>query len=436
MKNILILMFLILFSSLTEAQLKLDFKVEKYKLKNGLTVLLHQDKSVPIVSFHQWYRVGSRNEKKGQTGLAHFFEHLMFKGTAKYSGADFEKLIKLNGGSNNAFTSRDYTGYFVNLPAGKLDKVLDIESDRMINLLFKQETIDSEREVVKEERRFRVENRVSGYLQEAMFSTVYKVHPYKESILGSMKDLNAATISDLKTFYKTYYAPNNSIIVIAGYFDIPYVKSLIEKYYGSIPSQPLPDVKLPQEPNQLSPRETVLKKDVQSPSFYMAYKGTAAGTDDSFALDILSSVLGGGETSRLYQRLVYKGQIATQAYSFSYSIMDPGLFAVFVSVKNKKYLKRSRQIVREELEKIIKNGITDSELERSKNQVMKSYVGALSTVNSKAKLLALNEIYFGDYTQFFKDLERYNKVSNEDIKRVAQKYFRKEFGSYVAVIKK
>ena len=202
MKLLLLVFFL---SSPVFASQNLELKVEKYKLKNGLTVLLHQDKSTPVVSFHQWYRVGSRNESIGRTGLAHFFEHLMFKGTKKYSGKEFEKLIKLNGGSNNAFTSFDYTGYYVNLPAGKIDKILDIESDRMQNLLFDPKTIQSEREVVKEERRYRVENRVQGYLREALFSTVFKVHPYNWPVIGSMKDLNAASIDDLKKFYKVHY---------------------------------------------------------------------------------------------------------------------------------------------------------------------------------------------------------------------------------------
>ncbi len=426
----------ITFSSFISAEIKLDINVEKYKLKNGLTVLLHQDKTVPVISFHQWYRVGSRNEKRGRTGLAHFFEHLMFKGTTKYSGADFERLVKLNGGSNNAFTSFDYTGYYVNLPSGEIEKILDMESDRMLNLLFNPKTIQSEREVVKEERRFRVENSVQGYMREALFSTLYKVHSYTWPVIGSMADLNAATIDDLKQFYKVYYAPNNSVLVLAGNFDIPKVKKLIDKYYGPIPSQPLPKVNIPKEPDQLAPRVKKLKKDVQNPSFYVAYKTTAAGESDSFVLDIISSILGGGETSRLYKRLVYKGQIATQALSYSYTPKDPGIFAVFTSVKDKKYLKRNKQIVLEEINKLKKVKVTDKELERAKNQFIKSYVDSLQTVSSKANILALNEILFGDYTEFFKDLPKYEKVTKEDILRVAKKYFQKHRSVYVEVTKK
>jgi len=432
------LLFIAIFiiGSSSVASVKLDLKVEKYKLKNGLTVLLHQDLTVPVVSFHQWYRVGSRNEKKGRTGLAHFFEHLMFKGTTKYSGADFERLVKLNGGSNNAFTSFDYTGYYVNLPSGQIEKILDMESDRMQNLLFEQKTIDSEREVVKEERRYRVENSVQGYMREALFSTLYKVHPYHWPVIGYMKDLNAATIPDLKEFYKTYYSPNNSVLVLAGNFNIPNVKKLIEKYYGPVPAQKLPEVNLPKEPGQLATRTKKLKKDVQNPSFYVAYKTTAAGEADSYVLDIISSILGGGETSRLYQRLVYKGQIATQAFSYSYTPKDPGLFAVFSSVKSKKYLKRNKQIVLEELKKLKTKKVTDKELERAKNQFMKSYVDTLQTVSSKARTIALNEILFGDYTEFLRDLDKYNKVSKDDIMRVAKKYFKPESSVYVEVTKK
>lgn len=432
----LLLLVVFVFGSSALASVKLDLKVEKYKLKNGLTVLLHQDLTVPVVSFHQWYRVGSRNEKKGRTGLAHFFEHLMFKGTTKYSGADFERLVKLNGGSNNAFTSFDYTGYYVNLPSGQIEKILDMESDRMQNLLFDPKTIKSEREVVKEERRYRVENSVQGYMREALFSTLFKVHPYTWPVIGSMVDLNAATIADLKEFYKIYYAPNNSVLVLAGNFNIPNVKKLIKKYYGGIPAQKLPEVNLPQEPDQLAVRTKKLKKDVQNPSFYVAYKTAAAGTADSYVLDIMSSILGGGETSRLYQRLVYKGQIATQTFSYSYTPKDPGVFAVFASVKSKKYLKRNKQIVMEEINKLKKKKVTDKELERAKNQFMKSYVDTLQTVSSKAQTLALNEILFGDYTEFLKDLSKYNKVTKEDIIRVANKYFKKQRSVYVEVTKK
>ncbi len=436
MNKFIIVLFVLIFSAPAFSSLKLDLPVEKYKLKNGLTVLLHQDKSAPVVSFHQWYNVGSRNEKIGRTGLAHFFEHLMFKGTKKYSGKDFERLVKLNGGSNNAFTSHDYTGYYVNLPSGQIEKILDIESDRMQNLIFDPVAIQSEREVVKEERRYRVENSVQGYMREAMYASVYKVHPYNWPIIGSMADLNAASIDDLRAFYKVHYAPNNSVLVLAGDFSIPKVKKLIHKYYASIPAQKLPQHKIPQEPEQLARRVTRLKKDVQNPSFYISYKTSAAGEADSFVLDIISSILGGGETSRLYQRLVYKGQIATQTFSYSSTPKDPGQFATFVSVKNKRYLKKSQSIVYQELEKLKTKKVTDKELERVKNQIMKSYVDSLQTVSRKANILALNEILFGDYKEFLRDLEKYSRVTKDDILRVAKKYFKKERSSLIEVTKK
>ena len=216
---------------------KINFPVEKIKLKNGMTVLLHQDRSIPMISFHQWYRVGSRHEKPGRTGLAHFFEHLMFKGTKKISRDQLEVLIQANGGSNNAFTSRDYTGYYVDFPSGQLELAMQIESDRMRNLIFDMAAIQSEREVVKEERRMRVEDSVDGSIMEATYSTVFKAHPYRWPVIGYMADLNAATIEDLKEFYRAYYAPNNTVLVVAGDFELSKAKSLVNKYYGSIKSE-------------------------------------------------------------------------------------------------------------------------------------------------------------------------------------------------------
>lgn len=213
---------------------QIRFPVEKYQLSNGLTVLLHEDHSAPIISIHQWFRVGSANEHPGRTGIAHFFEHLMFKGTPKYPNRELDRQIQANGGTNNAFTTRDYTGYYENMPSGKLELILDIESDRMRNLGFDEKEIKNEREVVKEERRYRVENNVYGYLHENVFETVFRVHPYRWPVIGYMRDLNATSIDDLKEFYRVFYAPNNAVLVITGDFKSSQAKSLIEKYYAKI----------------------------------------------------------------------------------------------------------------------------------------------------------------------------------------------------------
>ena len=413
---------------------QMRFPVEKFKLDNGMVVLLYEDHSAPLISFQQWYRVGSRNESPGRTGLAHFFEHLMFKGTKKYP--HFDAILRKNGGANNAFTSHDYTGYYENMPSGTEELILDIESDRMRRLLFKQSEVDSEREVVKEERRLRYENSVSGSLREALYRSVFKVHPYKWAIIGSMKDLNAASIDDMKEFYKRYYAPNNSVLVVAGDISIPETKKLVEKYYGHIPSESLPDRKISAEPEQMGKRQITLKKNVQAVTFAYGYKSTPVGTDDAYALDLLSFILGSGESSRLYRALVRKSNLAVSVSSVSYTPRDPGMFYVVVAMRPKKNVKRAQKIVLRELSRFRHSLVSDVELEKAKNNVMRSYIDLLKSISGKAELLAWAEITFGDYQQIFQDIDRYQKVTKEEIFKVAKMYLKPSQSSLVQVVKK
>lgn len=396
--------------------------VEKYQLENGMTVLLHEDHTVPTVSVHQWYRVGSRNERPGRTGLAHFFEHLMFKGTQKYPSGVFDDIIQANGGTNNAFTSMDFTGYYVNIPPQALELILDIESDRMVNLVLQKDGVQAEREVVKEERRFRVENSVYGSMNEAMYRTVYKVHPYRWPVIGYMADLNAASMDDLKEFYRIYYSPNNSVLVISGDFDSSKAKELIQKYYAKISSQPLPELNLASEPEQKGQRNTTVTKDVQNPYFTVAFRTVEAGSHEAYALDLLANILGAGDSSRMYKRLVYKEQIATSVSVSSYMPKDPGTFSISVAVKPGGDIEQAIRSVYGELYRARTNEIMDEELAKAKNQVMKSYVDNMKTVYGRAELLAVNEILFNDYTRAFEDLNKYNGVSKEQVMEVAKKY--------------
>ncbi|MCB0413908.1 MAG: insulinase family protein [Bdellovibrionales bacterium] len=415
---------------------EIQFNVEKYKLDNGLTVLLQEDHSSPIVSFHQWFRVGSKDEKPGRTGLAHFFEHLMFKGTDKYPGSKLDYIIQANGGDNNAFTSNDYTGYYENMPSGKLELVLDIESDRMRNLLFKQEEINSEREVVKEERRMRTENSVYGELREVLFSTLFKVHPYKWPVVGYMKDLNAASMDDIKDFYRVHYAPNNAVIVIAGDFDPSKAKSWIQKYYGNIKPQPLPERKYSSEPEQKGQRNVTIHRNVQSTTLAVAFKASQAGDSDTYAFDLLSNILGEGTSSRLYKRLVYRDQLATSVSAYAYTPQNPGFFSVTVTSKPGASDGNITQAVFAELYKIRAYKVSEEELQKAKNQIMKSYVDGLKTISGKAYALASNEVLFGDYRNLFKDLDEYAQVTPERIQQVAKKYLTPEKRSVVRVIPK
>lgn len=415
---------------------QIRFPVEKFKLNNGLTVLIHEDHSSPIFSYHQWFRVGSRHEQPGRTGLAHFFEHLMFKGTDKHPGKDYEKLIQGNGGSNNAFTNRDYTGYYTNLPSGKLPLVVDIESDRLVNLNFVQSEINSEREVVKEERRFRTENNVMGTIWESLFSTVYKVHPYRWPVVGSMKDLNAASMQDMKDFYRIYYAPNNSVVVVAGAVDTKEAKKLITEYYSKIPAQSIPAPKFVKEPEQGAPRKTTIRKDVQNATVAVSYLCPKSGEDDVFALDLMSSILGEGSSSRLYKDLVYEKQLASSTSSFAYSMAEEGVCASILSLKPGKSSTTALRHYQNQLSKLRTTPVSDKELEKAKTMVIKGYVDSMKTVAGKARLMALNEILFSDYSEMFKDIDRYNAVSKQDIMRVANKYLVPKKQSVIQVLPK
>lgn len=424
------------FSEEVDISNKIQFPVEKYVLDNGMTVLLSEDHSSPVVSLQQWYRVGSNNEKPGMTGIAHFFEHLMFKGTSKYPPGEFDRIIQANGGSNNAFTTRDYTGYYVNIPSGKLDLLLDIESDRMVNLLFNPKAIQSEREVVKEERRLRTENSVAGSMNEAMFSSVFKVNNYRWPVIGYMKDLNETGIDKLKQFYKTYYSPNNSVLVIVGDFQTTRVKKWIEKDYGHLKSQDIPPLKPPVEPVQKAMRTVTLKKEVQSPSVAIGYQAVSAGTKEQYAMDLLAAILGSGASSRLYKELLYKKQEVLSIDASSFTPKYPGIFEISATLKPGVKISRVVNDIEKQVEKMRTHLVSDKELEKVKNQVLMSFVDSLKTIFGKAQALALNEILFHDYRDLFADLNKYQSVTREDIREIARKYLGPNQRSIVKVIKK
>ena len=415
---------------------KIRFQVEKFQLNNGMTVLLHVDHSAPLISYHQWFRVGSRHEKVGKTGLAHFFEHMMFRGTKDISHEALEKMIRGNGGNYNAFTSRDYTGYYEDMPAGKLPLLVKIESDRMRNLIFSDEIIQKEREVVKEERRYRVTNSVSGSMNESIFSTVFKVHPYRWPIVGYMSDLNAAKIDDFKEFYRIHYAPNNAVLVVAGSFDPKQAKKLISEAYEKIPPQKIPEVKVASEPEQKGARLQTLRQNVQSPTLAVVFPAPKAGDQDAYALDLLSNILGEGQSSRLYKRIVYNEQSALNVGAFNYTPKEAGLFQISASVKPGASKDKVLTSIYGELYKLRKYLVSEKELDKAKNQIMKAYVDGLKTISGKARILAINEIYFGDYQVLYKDLEKYEAVTREDIVKVAAKYLLPEKRSVIQVLPK
>lgn len=404
------------------ASLKFNVKAEKYKLANGLTVILSEDHSSPMVSYQTWFRVGSRNEQPGITGIAHMFEHLMFKGTEKFKDDAYDKLLHAYGAENNAFTSQDYTGYYANFPADKLEQIMDIESDRMVNLKLTEEVLKSEREVVKEERRLRVDNSPPGALSEEIYKTAYKVHPYRWEVIGWMKDISSYKLSDFLKWYKTYYAPNNAVLVIVGDISLSKTKDLVEKYYGQLKAQPLPEVKISQEPEQNGMRRSAVYRPVQAPVVSLSYKSTVVTNDDNLVLDLIANILGQGEASRLQKSLIYTGQMATAVDVYNSSNIDQGLFQIFISSKPGGNIGAILQKLSSEMNLLRSKKVTEEELIQAKNQSYMQALNKLKTSQGKAYLFAASEIMTNDYNRVLTDLTKLEKITADEVLQVAKKY--------------
>lgn len=435
MKAVLLLSFLI--SAISFAQnlnLNVDLPVEKYVLKNGLTVLLHRDATTPLVSYHTWYRVGSRNERPGITGSAHMLEHMMFKGAKKYSNKDFDKILHANGITNNAFTTYDITGFYESLPKDKLELIMDMEKDRLSSLLLKAEDLQSEKSVVAEERRWRVDNNPQSLLREQTMEIMFKGHPYRWPVIGYMKDIDSYTIAPMREFYDKYYGPNNAVLVIAGDINIENTKKLVQKYYADLPVR-----ELPKEPtftiNPLKEKHNIkLFKDVQVPSLMISYASVPDQHPDAYPLEVLSQVIANGASSRISKELVYNKQWATGTGSYQWSLKDAGIWGLFVSLKPGSKDNEVISVIDREIFRVRHQLITDRELKRAQNQFMSSFVDGLATVDSKARALASAEIVSGDHKTLFTDLEKYQKVTVADVRRVAEKYLNPQ-GRVIAWLK-
>ena len=399
----------------------INLKVEKYILKNGMTVLLHQDQRIPQIYHQLLVKIGSKDEEEGKTGLAHLFEHMMFRGTEKYTGEEYEEQLESIGARNNAFTSRDYTAYEVILPRDKLKTVLEIEAERLKSLQLTQSNFDKEREVVKEERRQRTDNNPNEFF-EPMMNLIFKFHPYGRPIIGWMKDLEIMTLNDCKKFYQSYYAPNNSILTIAGDFDLKKTKNWIQKYYGVLKPSQIKKTLFNKKNPQTKKRSIQLKRAIQAPTLAFAYRGPKAGEEETYSLEILNRILTNGESSRLHQLLVYKHKVALSIGGFYYDLKEEGMFIVFVEMVPNGNLKKVKKLFMSEIEKVRSNTVSQKELLKSIRSIMNGYVSVIKSLPGKANSLSLNEAYFGDYGELFRDLDRYEKVTAQTIKNQAHLY--------------
>jgi zinc protease len=392
-------------------------------LDNGLRVLLLEDHRSPIVSFQVWYRVGSRNEERGRTGIAHFLEHMLFKGTPRYGRGEFARLIEQNGGQDNAFTSQDVTSYFVNITADKLDLVVELEADRMVNALLDPREIDSERQVVIEERRTRTEDDPSGFLGEEVGALAFRAHPYGQPVIGWMEDLTRITPEEIRAFYRTYYQPGNALVVAVGAFKAPALLATIKEHFGRIPRAPAPPPVLAVEPVQNGERRVVVRKEAQLPIVYVAYHVPNQTSDDAPALEMLSTILSSGRSSRLYRSLIYERQIALNAGGdYSWFSLDPNLFWFWATAMPGQTPETLEKALLAEMERLGQEPVTDLELRRARNQIEAAFVFQEDSIHRRASLLARFEL-IGGHALKDRYLERIRAVTAADVQRVARAYF-------------
>lgn len=400
--------------------------IVRYTLPNGLEVILHEDHSAPVVAVNTYYKVGSGDERPGRTGFAHLFEHVMFTGSAHVAPGEFDRLLEAAGANNNGSTTEDRTNYYEAMPSNALALALWLDSDRMGFLLptMDQRKLDVQRDVVKNERRERVDNVPYGRADETIAAALYPAgHPYAWPVIGSMADLSAATLADVTQFFRTYYAPNNATLVIAGDFRPDSARALVERYFGAIPRGPA----LPARPNPAPvrlARDTVLVLEdrVQLPRFWYTVPTVRYFAPDDAALDVLAFVLAGDKNGRLYKRLVYDEQVAQAVGASQYSARLAGAFTVDVTAKQGQSPVRLAASVDEEIARVGQQGVTTRELERAKNTIRARFLDRLASVNGKAELLNMYNYFAGTPDYVRQDATRYDAVTAADVQRVARQY--------------
>lgn len=397
-------------------------QVQEVVLDNGLKVLLLENHKSPAVTFQIWYRVGSRNEIDGKTGLAHFLEHMLFKGTEKIGPEEYSRIIMRNGGRSNAFTTSDATVYFATMSREKIGIEIELEADRMRNARLADTYFDPEKQVVKEERRLRVEDRPEALLGEATNAATYMVHPYRRPVIGWMNDVQNMTLEDLKEFYRTYYAPNNAFIVVAGDFVPDEIIARIEETFGAIPRGPEPPPMRIKEPPQYGERRVTVRKEAELPVIVMNYHAPNAGHPDSYALDLLELMLANGRTSRLFRELVYEQQTARWANaSYDRLSIDPSTFSISAEVMPGKSPGDVENAIDAILGRLKEEEIPAKELEKAKNQVEAAFIFAQDSNFGQAMRVGLYELT-GGWRRMNDYMKGIRAVTSDDIRRVARKY--------------
>jgi zinc protease len=428
----------VLFTPATHAAVrppKLDYTMTT--LPNGLKVVFLEDHSTPIVHLQMWYHVGSKNERAGRTGFAHFFEHMMFKGSKNVEPEGHPSYISSVGGQSNAYTNEDATVFWETVPSQYLPLVLWLEADRMASLRIDERAFKNEREVVKEERRMRIENQPYGRLQEIIADQTFTAHPYKHPVIGSMKDLDSASVDDVREFFQTYYVPNNATAVLVGDFDSKEALALVTQYLGRVPASTKPVPRdIPKEPAQTREKRVTLHDEWPLPAVVVAHHITSDGNPDSYPLHVAAKILSDGQSSRIYRKLVYEKGIALAAFGGGNIIEDPNLFFAVAIVQPGKTTEEATAALIAELDKLRNEPVSAAELQQAKNQFARDYILQRESNQSKAEQLGHAVVIHNDIKTADDEFEIFQKLTTADIQRVAKTYFTPENRTVITILPK
>jgi zinc protease len=396
--------------------------LHRWRLGNGLTVLVLVNSVAPVVAYHTWFNVGSRHERPGKTGLAHLFEHLMFGATTHLEAGAFDRRLEENGAETNAATWVDWTYYHELLPADAVKLAIELEAERMQNLVLREPEVASEKEVVANERRYRVDDDVEGVANEVLYKTAFERHPYHWPTIGWMEDIHGFTPADCDTFYRTYYSPNNATVVVVGDVQERDLLESIRNAYGGIQAQALPPEDIEPEPPQLAERHVELNKPTASEKILVAFKGPALGDADHAAMTLLSEVLFGGRASRLYRTLVVERELVTELRGWVSTFRDPGLFECWITARASHTMSEILPLVDEAFTRMRTDVISEEELSRAKARLELGSLQQLETASGKAEQVGFFEVVLRDPVYAFRRVEAYRRATASDVRLAARRY--------------
>jgi zinc protease len=394
----------------------------RYELGNGLRILVQRDPSAPVFSYHTWYRVGSKHEKPGKTGLAHLFEHLMFNETRHLRKGALDKLIEGAGGETNAATWTDWTHYHSELPSSELPLIARIEADRMQHLVLRDPQVVSEKEVVANERRYRVDDDIEGEMAELLYTKAFTKHPYGIPTIGYMRDIEAFNTADCRKFYATYYAPNNATLIVAGDVDEEQLLRIVQQRYGRIPSSRIPPLKAAKEPTQRAERVERLQRPTPASKVLLGYRAPSFRDPDFVTLSLASDLLFGGRSSRLHRKLVIEHELVTDVHGSVAPFAEPGLFEIWLSLRPGRQSEPALRVLERELRRLCETKVSARELQKVKNRAELGFLQGLETAAGRAEQLGFFEVVYGDAGGLLGRLHALRAVTATDIQRVARRY--------------